>query len=440
MGTATSTRRRPGNASARSGRAGGADASSRTAAAGPAVLRREGGSGRIGPVRVQQLVLVQVALAVLLVAWVLHPLALAPAGAVALPLVLLAVGRRRGRALPDWLRSVFALRRRLKQAGPVPTSQVDAGLAPAVECAPALRSDTFVDRRRRSVGTVGDGTFLTAVLRVEPGASALRPERGWRPLPLRLLHDALDVDGIRLESVQVVQHTQPAPAPTLPDRSVAAMSYRPLQANSGTPAIRMTWVAVKLDPELCREAVEARGGGVEGVRRCLVRVADQLVSRLTGAGFRAAVLTEEELVAALATSAVADPLVTAQVSQPDSPPVQRTEESARAWRCDDRWHTAYGIGRWPELGTGGVPLPQLAALLSSLPALATTLSLTLTGADRQAAGVAGHLRVTGRSADDLTQLRRELERMARGVKVGLVRLDREQVPGVLATMPLGGVR
>lgn len=405
-----------------------------------AVLRREASAGRIGPFQLQQLVLVEVAAAVLVVAWVFHPLLLIPAGAVASALVVLAVVRRRGRSLTAWLRSALALRRRQGKAGAVLDRGVDAGLMPVVECAPALRSGTYVDRKRRSVGTVGDGTFLTAVLRVEPGAAALRPERGERPLPLGLLHDALEVDGIRLASVQVVQHTQPAPAPTLPDRAVAAISYAPLQAQSGTPAVRLTWVALKLDPELCREAVEARGGGVGGVQRCLVRVADQLASRLAGAGFRAAVLSEEELVSALATSAVADPLVTAQVSQPDSPPVRRTVESSRAWRCDDRWHTAYGIARWPGMEPGGASLPRIAALLTGLPALATTLSLTLGRADRQAVAVSGHVRITGRSDQELVGLRRELERTARGAEVGLVRLDREQVPGVLASMPLGGVR
>jgi type VII secretion protein EccE len=403
------------------------------------VLRRETGPGRLGPLQLQQLVLVEVAAAALLVAWTFHPLLLVPAGIVAAALVLAAVARRRGRALPKWLASAVALRRRQRRAGPVLDPEVEAGLTPAVECAPALRTGTYVDRNRRSVGTVGDGTFLTALLRVESGASALRPEHGERPLPLRLLHDAFEVDGIRLESVQVVQHTQPAPAPTLPERSIAALSYAPLQAGSGTPAIRLTWVAMKLDPELCREAVQARGGGAEGVQRCLVRVADQLASRLTGAGFRATVLTEEELVSALATSAVANPLVTAHASQPDTPPAQRTAESSRSWRCDDRWHTAYGIGRWPGLGPGGVPLPQVAALLTGLPALATTLSLTLSRGERQSVAVSGHMRITGRSAGELVALRQELERTARGAEVGLVRLDREQVPGVLASMPLGGV-
>ena len=52
----------------------------------------------------------------------------------------------------------------------------------------------------------------------------------------------------------------------------------------------------------------------------------------------------------------------------------------------------------------------------------------------------GHVRITGRDDAQLLAARHELERAARGVRVGLVRLDREQVPGVLATLPLGGAR
>ncbi len=52
----------------------------------------------------------------------------------------------------------------------------------------------------------------------------------------------------------------------------------------------------------------------------------------------------------------------------------------------------------------------------------------------------GHLRVTGRSADELTEARRALEEAARDAGAALTRLDREQLPGVLATLPLGGAR
>jgi type VII secretion protein EccE len=119
------------------------------------------------------------------------------------------------------------------------------------------------------------------------------------------VRDALDVDGIQLESAQIVLHTQPAPALHLPQQSVAVSNYAPLQAQTGSPAVRITWIALKLDPELCPEAVAARGGGTVGAQKCVARAAQHLASRLTGAGFRASVLTEEELTAAVATSACA---------------------------------------------------------------------------------------------------------------------------------------
>ncbi|KIF00928.1 type VII secretion protein EccE, partial [Streptomyces sp. RSD-27] len=59
--------------------------------------------GRVGPFRLQQLVLLQLAAAALLVAWVTDPLLLVPAAAAALALVLLAVVRRRRRSLPEWI-------------------------------------------------------------------------------------------------------------------------------------------------------------------------------------------------------------------------------------------------------------------------------------------------------------------------------------------------
>ncbi|MFJ8164789.1 type VII secretion protein EccE [Streptomyces sp. NPDC096136] len=388
--------------------------------------------GRVGPFRLQQLVLLQLAVAALLVARAVEPLLLVPAAAAALALVLLALVRRRGRSLPEWIAGALALRaRRRRAAAFVLPEGTEPGLAPLVEAEPALRTAAFGGRGRRPVGLVGDGTFLTAVVRVDAEGTALRPERTERPLPLSEVRDVLEVDGIRLESAQVVQHTRPAPAPHLPARSTAALNYAPLQARTGTPAVRLTWIALKLDPELCPEAVAARGGGLPGAQRCVVRAADQLASRLTGAGFRAAVLTEQELAGALATSSCADPSAGGG---------RRTEETPRAWHCDDRRHTTYWLARWPRLGGSGAALPQFAALLSSLPALATNFSLTMAPAGRRGVALTGHVRVTARSDEELTGARRELERTARGVRAGLVRLDREQVPGLLASVPLGGAR
>ncbi|MDX2934361.1 type VII secretion protein EccE [Streptomyces ipomoeae] len=397
--------------------------------------------GQSGSFRLQRIVLLEIAAAVLLVGWAVDPLALVPAAVVAVALVLLAFARRRGRSVPEWLATARALKvRQRRAAGAVIRPGTEPGLAPAVECDPSLRTYAYGGRDRRPVGIIGDGTFVTAVLQVEADATALRAERSRQPLPLGLVRDALEVDGIRLERAQVVLHTQPAPAIQLPQQSVAVSNYAPLQARTGAPAVRITWIALKLDPELCPEAVAARGGGLMGAQKCVVRVADHLASRLTGAGFRTTLLNEEELVAAVATSACANPLVTAEAGRTDTPQ-RRTEESGRSWRCDNRRHTTYWVRRWPQLGGGrGPSLPQLVGALTAIPALATTFSLTLARGERQEVALTGHLRVTGRSDDELVAARRALEHAARQAGAGLARLDREQLPGVLATLPLGGAR
>ncbi|MYR87213.1 type VII secretion protein EccE, partial [Streptomyces sp. SID685] len=308
--------------------------------------------GQAGSFRLQRIVLVELAAAVLLVGWAIGMMALVPAAVVAVALVLLGFVRRRGRSLPEWLATARELRARRKQAAhtPIPPG-TEPGLVPAMECEPALRTYSYDPRDRSPVGIVGDGTFVTAVLQVEADATALRAERSRQPLPLGLVRDALEVDGIRLESAQVVLHTQPAPALHLPQQSVAVANYLPLQEQTGAPAVRITWIALKLDPEACAEAVAARGGGLLGAQKCVVRSADHLASRLTGAGFRARVLDEEELIAALATSACANPLVTAEAGRSETRE-RRTEESGRSWRCDNRRHTTYWVRRWPQLGGG----------------------------------------------------------------------------------------
>ncbi len=367
-------------------------------------------------------------------------MALVPAGVVAVALVLLAFVRRRGRSLPEWMGTARALRARQKSAASTETPPgTEPGLAPTVECDPTLRTYSYGGRDRRPIGLIGDGTFVTAVVQVEADVTALRADRSRHPLPLSLVRDALEVDGIRLESAQLVLHTQPAPALHLPQHSVAVTNYAPLQEQTGAPSVRITWIALKLDPEQCLEAVAARGGGLTGAQKCVVRVADHLASRLTGAGFRTTILNEEELTAALATSACANPLVTAEAGRTDTRE-RRTEESSRSWRCDNRRHTTYWIRRWPQLGGRGPSLPQLIALLTATPALATTFSLTLARGERQEVSMCGHLRVTGRSDDELVAARHALEGAARHTGLALARLDREQLPGVLATLPLGGAR
>ncbi|WP_327178296.1 type VII secretion protein EccE [Streptomyces sp. NBC_01335] len=449
MGTATRERTGRGTAHAsgtsrrqRRGRRPGTEpaaTSAGSAAPAAAVLRSASRTSRVSPL-LRQLFLVEVALAAAAVGAALGGMWLVPGMVVAGVLVVIAVIRRRGTALQDWLSTALALRSRQRIWTPH-APDAEASLAPIAENVPGFAPFVYIDRERRTVGMLGDGTFLTAVVRVEASGEALRPAFGARALPLTLLGEALEVDDIVLESAQLVQQVRCAPAPHLPARSVARLSYAPLQEQTGAPALRMTWVAVKLDPELCREAVEARGGGVAGAQCCLVRMADHVASRITGAGFRATVLDQEELNQAVATSACANPIQSARAVRQEAAAQRRTKETSRVWRCDDRWHTTYAVDRWPELGRGATPLPKLVALLTSVPAYATTFSLTVRrGAHQGAVSVAGHVRITGGSDTELVSVRRTLVQAARVAKVGLVRLDREQLPGVLATLPLGGAQ
>ncbi|MEV0374028.1 type VII secretion protein EccE [Streptomyces sp. NPDC050636] len=400
-------------------------------------------AGNIGGVRVQQLAIIELAAALVLVGLAVdHPVALATAVVVAALLVVFALGRRRKIPLPEWITTVQAMKRRGKNsaAAVAATQGADPAFAPVVECEPALRTYEYTDIEQRPIGFVGDGTFLTAIVQVDARDEPLRPQRGSHMLPLDVLHTALDVEDIHLESVQFVQYTQPAPAPHLPEQAVAARSYAPLQAQAQTPALQLTWIALKLDPELCSEAIEARGGGMDGAQRSLLRAADQLVSRLTAHGVRARVLDEREVVAAIGTAVCVSPRAANGAMGRDGRAARRTQETTRAWRCDDRWHTTYWIGRWPQLGQGGAPLAAVTQLLTSTRAMASTFSLTASHGGGRAPAITGYVRLSTRSENELSAAQNELERRSGSAKVGLVRLDREQLPGLLATLPLGGTR
>jgi hypothetical protein len=121
---------------------------------------------------------------------------------------------------------------------------------------------------------------------------------------------------------------------------------------------------------------------------------------------------------------------------------RRTQESRRFWRVDDRFHTSYWISRWPQLshpgGPGRVQAPDLVNLVTGTPALASVFSLTARQGTGDSVALSGHVRVVARSEHDAAQYGRMLEQRAQGAGLGLSRLDQEQVPGLLATLPLGG--
>ena len=91
-------------------------------------------------------------------------------------LVSLALVRRRGRSLPEWLLTARELRARQRRAAAlVIPADAEAALVPALECEPSLRTYSYGVRDQRPVGIVGDGTFVTAVLRGETSVATEVP-------------------------------------------------------------------------------------------------------------------------------------------------------------------------------------------------------------------------------------------------------------------------
>ncbi|MCX5203834.1 type VII secretion protein EccE [Streptomyces sp. NBC_00237] len=332
------------------------------------------------------------------------------AGAAGVALVVL---RRRGRSAVGWLgvAARFRARGRVREAG-----------ADSACGVPGLRSYAYERRGgaggRGGVGMVGDGTFLTALVRVEASGTGLRPAGGAVELPLGMLAEALEVDDVVLASVQVVQQVRGVPAV------------------GGAPAARATWVALRLEPGLCPEAVAARGGGLGGAQRCLVRAADHVASRLKGAGGLRAVVLDREGVDAAVDAAAGGRAGGTGAGAGDTGAGDSTGESVRMWRDGTGLaHTTYAVGG---------DLRDAVASVAALPGgsgLTATVSLVFRHRlARGSAGAAGHLRVSAAGEVELIAAQRELGRLSRAARLDLVRMDREQVPGLFATLPLGGAR
>lgn len=394
----------------------------------PALHPRPGLIGRVPVVRV---VLAEAAVALAAVPFLAgRPLWGALTGPAALVCGFAAVAGGRGRWLGQWALVRADLRERRRQRGALPGA--DAALAPLRETFPALRTVSVGSRSGDPVGMIGDGTFLTAVVRVGSRREPLRAPRGAQPLPLGVVAGVLSDERLSASCVQIVSHTQPAPTTNLPPHALAVRSY--LNVMADVPAQRTTWVAVRLDPQQAAGAVEARGGGTLGTQRSLLTAAQRVASDLEGAGFEAVLLSEPELITALGTACAVNPLV--GTGTRTAATGRRTEETRRTWRCDDRWHTTFWLDKLPALGADSTP--DLVAALTSVPALATSFSVTATRGTGGAVGFSAHVRVTARSEAELGEAAKNLEQRAEKLGAGLTRLDGEQLPGLVATVPLGG--
>jgi type VII secretion protein EccE len=378
-----------------------------------------------------QIVLIEIALLIVALPLAINRLIVIGTGPIAIALVFIALSRRKQRWLLEWwpVRGEHRHRQRVPAQA---AASADPSLAPLLESFPKISTLSVTSRSRDSVGMIGDGGFLTALVHVEPKDEPLRAPRLAHPLPLQVIAEVLAGPATDLASVQVIQHVQPAPATHLPSHALATRAYQSLKVD--VPAIRATWLALRLDPEQARSAIEARGGGTIGAQRTLLKSVHTVISELDLNGFEGTPLTEPEVIAAIGAACSINPLVG---SQPVNPAARRTQETWRAWRCDDRWHCTFWVRKIPTLKRQ--TSPDIIAALTSSRALTSTLSLTATAAGAGAIGFSMYVRLSERSENQLAEAVKELEGRARQAGFGLVRLDGEQLPGLLATLPLGGI-
>src|SRR5262249_61833139 len=109
----------------------------------------------------------------------------------------------------------------------------------------------------------------------------------------------------------------PALPRVLPAQSARAPPYGQLNLRR-TPASQHVWIALRLDPARCPDAVQARGGGQEGGQRAVKRCVARVLELLDAAGVHGRALDEETLRSVLARSGGVRPV-------PAPPGTRRTD-------------------------------------------------------------------------------------------------------------------
>ncbi|WP_307789500.1 type VII secretion protein EccE [Mycolicibacterium baixiangningiae] len=180
------------------------------------------------------------------------------------------------------------------------------------------RFDFWRDRRRRRrhatprwdpfdheqtegthIGFSWDGRVLTSMIRVEETPQSLTVlEPGvtvsGETVPVGVLADCLRQFDIALESIDVISQGSRSAG----HGHVAAV-YDAVLGPLPAIAHRSVWVAVRLDPARCPEAIRARGGGWDAALRTAAVATRRVTNRLRDAGLRASTTTASDMTQAV---------------------------------------------------------------------------------------------------------------------------------------------
>jgi type VII secretion protein EccE len=382
----------------------------------------------LGPVPVATLVAWQVAIGLVIAGIGFGGVLLLVGAATILVVGVLTVLWWNGRPLWRWVRVWLGYRSRNGRAMVGPPH--DPALAPIREWLPGFELASVAGRRGgRSVGVAHDGSGYVVLL--GPDREDLIASADPVNIPLRALASLGEAEGVRLVSAQLVIRMLPAPSPTLgPYGAQLGGSYAEISGGT-TPSVMSWWVALRLEPARDGTSVTLDGTDPDAIRRALRASVGWATKVLSSSGLPCRPLEESELREVLTLSLSIDPH-RAPASRRD----RRTSESWRGWTCDGVAHVAGWVRSWPR--TGIPALSNLLAGMSGLPVLSATASLSFTWAPDNAVRCSSFVRVCADNPKVARTAFRQLARLSGRSRVSLTRLDGEQFPGVLATIPLGG--
>ncbi|TWJ07637.1 type VII secretion protein EccE [Stackebrandtia albiflava] len=343
-------------------------------------------------------------------------------GGVAALLLLVPVFARSGGV---WLYQAIPMRRKLKaRQRQLGLSQEPLhGLAPDLGIVGIVERDTDI-----GIGHDDGGWFAGLAMGGIDGVT--------EAVPLDRLARLFTESGVPVSAIQVVGHTVPIGLAGH-DGSPAAASYQELLG--GLPAVvhHTSWLAVRMNTEDAMDAATDRGGDVEGVHKALAVTVSRVGKLLRNAGVQNRVLDADGLRDTLRESLG----LTADVAGGQ----QRTAEEWDRWHGDGLQHVVYRVAKWPGDESA---LPHLIDVLAAVPAVFTTVSVTLRPGTVDTRDEDG--RPTGRrvEVDCLARIAFDAHTAAAGVQrvqqaaealgARLERLDGEQGPAVYASAPTGG--
>lgn len=321
----------------------------------------------------------------------------------------------RGRSLLGTLISRHRFRQRRSQRVEHPDLPVD--LVPLAQWIPGLQVNQTRSASGADVGVVTDGESWTAILALDSD-DLLMADAGEK-IDLEALSGLTRQDDIVFAGLQLVTYTVPAPATALlRPGSEAARAYLEISENP-PPAVRRSWLCVRLDPRLCLEAVARRGASNDGIHGTLRFGLHRVQATLKRQGLSTRILTPLEIHEVLSFTTG---------STPDHSD-QRSRESWTTWECDGLVHLGAKVK-----GGGNVSVAHQALLtaLDRAPVLFAVTSYTIDDRNRSSGAVRLVAPTTEMAWSALGHLREALPK-----QVSLSGQGGLQVPTVIGTVPLG---